>query len=47
MAITRVWVEDGYISCGMSEDNWPEVFKIKDKGATVLEGLISYISTTI
>ena len=39
MAITRVWIEDGCISCGTSETNCPEVFKIKDKGATVLEGV--------
>ena len=39
MAITRVWVEDAFISCGMSEDNCPEVFKNNYKGATVLEGL--------
>ena len=39
MAITRVWIEDGCISCGMSETNCPEVFKVKNKGATVLEGV--------
>ena len=39
MAITRVWIEDGCISCGMSETNCLEVFKVKDKGATVLEGV--------
>jgi len=39
MAITRVWIEDGCISCGMSETNCPEVFKVKDHGATVLEGV--------
>ena len=39
MAITRVWIEEGCISCGMSQDNCPEVFKIKDKGSTVLEGV--------
>ena len=38
MAITRVWIEEGCISCGMSEDNCPEVFKVKDVGATVIEG---------
>ena len=37
MAITRVWIEDGCILCGSSESNCPEVFKIKDKGATVIE----------
>ena len=38
MAITRVWIEDGCISCGQSEANCPEVFKVKDKGAMVIEG---------
>ena len=38
MAITRVWIEDGCISCGASETNCPEVFKIKDEGSTVIEG---------
>ena len=39
MAITRVWVEEGCISCGSSEGNRPEVFKVKDEGATVIEGV--------
>ena len=39
MAITRVWIEDGCISCGASEANCPEVFKVKDEGATVIEGV--------
>ena len=38
-AITRVWIEDGCISCGASEANCPEVFKVKDEGATVIEGV--------
>ena len=38
MSITRVWIEEGCISCGMSEGNCPEVFKIKEVGATVIEG---------
>ena len=38
MGVTRVWIEEGCISCGMSEGNCPEVFKIKDVGATVIEG---------
>ena len=38
MAITRVWIEEGCISCGQSEANCPEVFKVKDKGAMVIEG---------
>ena len=39
MAITRVWIEDGCISCGLSEDNCPEVFKVKDEDSTVKEGV--------
>ena len=44
MAIKRVWIEEGCISCYMSESNCPEVFKIKvDEltmhGATVIEGV--------
>ena len=31
MAITRVWIEEGCIGCGMSEMNCPEVFKIKGR----------------
>ena len=41
MAITRVWIEDGCVSCGLSESNCPEVFKIKVVGepSTVIEGV--------
>jgi ferredoxin len=39
MAITRVWIEEGCISCGMSEDSCPEVFKVKEV-ATAIEGWI-------
>ena len=38
MAITRVWIEEGCISCGMSEDSYPEIFKVKEV-ATVIEGV--------
>ncbi len=31
MAIKRVWIEEGCISCGMSEMNCPEVFKVDDE----------------
>ena len=37
MAITRVWIEEGCISCFMSEGNCPEVFKVKDDDSTVIE----------
>ena len=39
VAITKVWIEEGCISCGNSQDNCPEVFKVKDEGAVVLEGI--------
>ena len=39
MTITRVWIEEGCISCANSKDNCPEVFKVKNKGATVIEGV--------
>ena len=29
MSITRVWIEEGCIFCGMSEANCPEVFQAK------------------
>ena len=37
MAVTRVWIEEGCISCGLSEGSCPEVFKVKAEGATVIE----------
>ena len=38
MAITRVWIEEGCVSCGMSEVRCPEVFKVKkDEGSIVIE----------
>ena len=39
MAITRVWIEEGCISCGLSESNCPEVFKVKAEGSTVIKGV--------
>ena len=36
VAIKKVWIEEVFISCGNSEDNCPEVFKLKDGMATVL-----------
>ena len=39
VAITKVWIEKGCITCGLSESNCPEVFKVKNKGATVIEGV--------
>jgi ferredoxin len=39
MTITRVWIEDGCISCGLSEGTCPQVFKLSDNTSnTVIEG---------
>jgi len=39
MAISRVWIEDGCISCGLAEAICPEVFKLPDNSPnTVIEG---------
>ena len=41
MAITRVWIEEGCIACGMSENNCPEVFKVDKEldSSTVIKGV--------
>ena len=40
MAITRVWIEEGCISCGLSESNFPEVFKVETgEPSKVTEGV--------
>ena len=40
MAITRVWIEEGCISCGLSESNCPEVFKVEmGEPSKVTEGV--------
>ncbi|MCE5344908.1 MAG: ferredoxin [Bacteroidales bacterium] len=38
MAIKKVWIEEGCIACGLSEQICPEVFKVNDV-ATVIEGV--------
>ena len=38
MAITKVWIEEGCISCGLCEEICPEVFKQEDQ-AIVIEGV--------
>ena len=38
MAISRVWIEDGCLSCGLAESICPEFFKVIDKN-TVIEGV--------
>ena len=40
MAITRVWIEEGCIGCGLSETNCPEVFKVEiGENSKVIEGV--------
>ncbi len=39
MAITRVWIEEGCIMCGSSEENCPELLQLDDNGARVKEGV--------
>ena len=40
MAITRVWIEEGCISCGLSESNCPDVFKVETgEPSKVIEGV--------
>lgn len=38
MAITKVWIEEGCISCGSCEQICPEVFKLEDL-STVIKGV--------
>ena len=37
MTIERVWIEEGCISCGLSEANCPEVFKVKEMKKSQLQ----------
>lgn len=37
MAISKVWIEDGCISCGLCSDICPDVFELEDI-AVVKEG---------
>ena len=40
MAITRVWIDEGCIGCGLSESNCPEVFKVElGELSEVIEGV--------
>lgn len=38
MAVKKVWIEEGCISCGLCEEICPEVFKVEDV-ANVIEGV--------
>lgn len=37
MAIVRVWIEEGCTECGLCEEICPEVFRLGDEGAEVIE----------
>ncbi|UCH97438.1 MAG: ferredoxin [Candidatus Aminicenantes bacterium] len=39
MAITKVWIEDGCIVCGVCEASGPEVFEMGEETAVVKEGV--------
>jgi len=43
MTITRVWIEDGCVGCGLAESCCPEVFKVAENAGfflnTVIEGV--------
>ncbi|MDD4109603.1 MAG: ferredoxin [Prolixibacteraceae bacterium] len=38
MSITKVWIEEGCIACGLCGEICPEVFRVEDE-ATVNEGV--------
>lgn len=38
MPIVRVWIEEGCTECGLCEETCPEVFRLGDEGAEVIEG---------
>lgn len=38
MAIVRVWIEEGCTECGLCEETCPEVFRLGDEAAEVIEG---------
>jgi ferredoxin len=39
MAITKVWIEEGCIACGVCEATAPEVFEMDEETAVVKEGV--------
>lgn len=39
MAITKVWIEEGCIVCGVCEATGPDVFELNDETAVVKEGV--------
>ncbi len=38
MAIVRVWIEEGCTECGVCAETCPEVFRLADETAEVIEG---------
>ena len=39
MSITKVWIEEGCIVCGVCDATAPDVFELKDETAVVREGV--------
>lgn len=39
MAITKVWIEEGCIVCGVCEATAPDVFEMDEETAVVKEGV--------
>ena len=42
MSITKVWIEDGCISCGMSSATCPEVFEIPDDNFNIVKENVDF-----
>lgn len=42
MAIRKVWVEEGCISCSLSVETCHEVFEMKDDGVRVKDGITDF-----
>ena len=39
MAISRVWVEEDCTACGLCEETCPEVFRLGDERAEIIDGV--------
>jgi len=39
MAITKVWIEEGCIACGVCEATAPDIFEMDEETAVVKEGV--------
>ena len=39
MAITKVWIEEGCIACGVCEATAPEVFEMDEETAVIIDGV--------